>query len=712
MPSKAATTARQRFRKIKTYSRSSKGVLPLPVAARAARMLSCGSSHGSLLRAGMPVADGRLESHEGCVSRRCGVIFLLSPLGRTGWSAAVALDRGPVRSRRPGRCPGSPYGRSVGGHSRAGGRPWGDLRNDRSGDDSSQPPQTGESPTMGVQCAFLILVLSPPGQERPTPRFYGTCFAVSSLLAERASCPWIEASLQRSPRATAPRLPRRGAVRKLERILGLVAIRSRSRSRVGPLEVGPIASNGESVPVVPVAAPWSSSVSSGCGVGGRRAAPSVFRDNTAQNSVTTETRAFRGLLGLLILSVLVSPRLRIGAMGEQAIDLRLQDFLLAVALVYLFAAPRSSRLRPMRVLWGDALLIFCLVAFVGFLLHSLSPEYSALRGFAFFGRALEAFVLASVVCRLMLAAGRAGARTAFRAIHLGAVANFVWVLFQAATGQSTTLLGDIYDSGTYGPRLLGEPSVFGAGVFFVFIAALGVAEFRSRAYSRIWASALVTMGCAGAMLAQSRVSLIAVLIFIGLGALKTGYDRAANPLRLALAGGFVAGILLLVRADIYSRFSQTDLAAGLAIRQSRIWAPIVEVIRDSFWWGIGPGALGTMDYPWSEAHNIVLRALLDYGVLGALAFFWLFLSGGYRASRFARTTASVAGRTFGGAAVLFLGALLIAGMVQEALTAVMSLHLLMVLFGLTGAHIIFDEEARMRRGAVPEASRPIGTAPR
>lgn len=391
-------------------------------------------------------------------------------------------------------------------------------------------------------------------------------------------------------------------------------------------------------------------------------------------------------LFVMLVAVGVGPRLRVGGLGELDIDLRTQDLLIAPAILYLILSFKPATKQPLMRLWGLALPAFLWCAMmVTILTAAFAPEVNILRRVAFLGRTVELFVLAAVIAGLFLRAGSLASKTTVRALKLAVLANIGWVLYQAVTGTRETLLGgetgNLIES--YGPKLVGEASAFGAGQFFVFATALGAALFRSRQSTRFTASLFMVAGVAGAALVESRISLGISVIIVALQFNATRNRKVRfNPF------GVTIGILLAIMAALTvlpaiakDRLSPENIEESLGIRITGIWEPLLPYVLNNPLLGIGPGGL-TPSMPRSEAHNIVLRAALDFGVVGGALFIALFVTAVRKASAATKLETTPDTLAFATLCKYGVGGILLSGMVQDALTGVTSSHLAMVAMGL------------------------------
>lgn len=390
------------------------------------------------------------------------------------------------------------------------------------------------------------------------------------------------------------------------------------------------------------------------------------------------------LLFLLILAICIGPRLRAGD-GDGRVDIRYQDILLVPLLIYAALARVSGSAQPLlKVLgrWMVPLFIFGAVLVTIF--TAFDGSVGLLRRVSYLGRGLELFMLASVAAALFIRAGKAAPRAALAAAHVAAYANILWMAYQAATGKTGTFLGASVGATieSYGPKLIGEGSAFGTGQFFAFTAAVAVAEFRSR-YSRpLMPLVLLAVSAVGASLSQSRISIgvvilsVAVMLILG-----TSRGRAINIGRtvIALALGVWAAEFIL--PHLQGRQSVDGVESGIGVRVADVWGPLLDALGNSPILGVGPGGL-TNGLP-IEGHNIYLRAVLDYGLIIGPIFIAILVVAmvrAFQASRDPEQPASV--RLF--ANLGFLGALgaLVSGVVQDAMTGVMSSHLTMIAIGL------------------------------
>jgi len=395
------------------------------------------------------------------------------------------------------------------------------------------------------------------------------------------------------------------------------------------------------------------------------------------------------LLALLAMSIFVSPRIRIGFLSGRAIDLRLQELILIAALFLLVISGRKT-VALMGMLWSHWLAAYLFSGAIIVIIHALLGDVELIRGVAFFIRGVEPFLLAIAVASLWRARTNASSTLVLRTIHLGLGLNVMWVLYQLATGTHRTLFADSVSQTieSYGPRLIGEPSSFGTGIFFALMAVISYAEFKWR-FLRLRGTIFMFTGCAiGSIASQSRVSIGAVAL-VGLAfVLRSRPDRKTRWLRAILIAGFIAVALQSFRVALSARFSQTGIQASAGVRATNIWKPLLGTLTDSPIIGIGPGALGTLRIPATEAHNVILRIFLDYGlVVGCvlIALLATIVSRSYRIARQRRSpcTSMWATSSWFGMAIIFA-----TGLLQDSFSAVMTTSILGLIWGCLGGELI------------------------
>ncbi|AGN18015.1 hypothetical protein J433_10537 [Corynebacterium glutamicum MT] len=394
----------------------------------------------------------------------------------------------------------------------------------------------------------------------------------------------------------------------------------------------------------------------------------------------------QAMLFSLVLIVGIGPRISLGFVDA---EIRIQDVLIPFLVVYLMLSLKPRNKNPVRKFLGAALPGFLLASFlVVFLSAILLGEVSLLRRVAYYGRTLEMFILAVVVAGLYLRSGTSALKVFYNAVAIGAILNLAWFFYQAATGVSSTIFGQEVSSHieSYGPRLIGEPSAFGVGQYWAFVAAVAAANVKVGRHA--WFNSfLILASLWGTIVAESRISMGSILVIVAL-LFVLGPD-SERPINIRGLLGVVASISIasvLILPALGNRFSVGSISAGLQVRVESIWIPHLEKLLLSPIIGIGPGGL-IGEGNQSEAHNIILRALLDFGVFVGPVFLALFLIALVRSFRIARSpSVDQETQTAAYIATFSVLATLISGLVQDSLTGVMSSHLTMISIGLIAAH--------------------------
>jgi O-antigen ligase len=423
---------------------------------------------------------------------------------------------------------------------------------------------------------------------------------------------------------------------------------------------------------------------------------------------TVSSRGAALLLVVLIVSIGLGPRFRLGTLdAARAIDVRPQDLLLPVAALVAYASVRATDRPGRRQPWWRWFVIACYSAVLVTLVHLLVDEdVGTVRRLAFVGRHLLLFALAAVVYGLYRRAGRNAGTLALRSLVAVVAANALWVAYQVVTGQATVLIGRTVGDqvGSYGPRLIGEPSSAGTGTFFAFAAALALAAYRAKLMRAVTAVPLFFTAAACAYVAESRTALVSVVCLVGLFVVQSGRGRASLPSRVALVTAVGSLAVWYVVRHHTERLSAAGLNRGAEDRLREIWGPIVDRAADDpllLMLGVGPGGLPDPALPITEAHNVVLRAWLDFGLLGGTLFLAALAVAGVSAYRVSRDPGSEPfPRLFAELTALYGVAVAITGVALDSLTTVTSTHLLMLAVGLfAGA------------SAAPAAPGGVGPAP-
>jgi O-antigen ligase len=172
-------------------------------------------------------------------------------------------------------------------------------------------------------------------------------------------------------------------------------------------------------------------------------------------------------------------------------------------------------------------------------------------------------------------------------------------------------------------------------VFFMLATATAVSCPMPRRQRAILFAAAAVLG-AGVLFTQARSAMLAVVV--GLSVLIA----AAPRVRLAIGGGLVAGLIVLL---LVPGLREAVMARGGSYRLE-LWAAFIDLAWQKPL--IGHGALANIDrvmadgYVVDQAHNLVLSAQVRGGLLGAVAMATMLAGGIYWAFRHWRATGTIA----------------------------------------------------------------------
>lgn len=393
----------------------------------------------------------------------------------------------------------------------------------------------------------------------------------------------------------------------------------------------------------------------------------------------------RVLLFLLIFSVAISPRINFSDTFK--LDLRIQDLILIPIIIFLILSQKMIIDKPLRELMRPLLTPFIvgllIVAVSSILSNTNVPSFVRI---AFTGRVLELFILASCVAGLALRSGPQWVIVTTKAIYAGWFVNILWVSYQFITGVNTTFFtfSDKQNIESYGPQLIGEGSAFGAGQYFAFTAALAAANLWSKRPGTILHIAVLGLSFWATYIVQSRISMGSVLVII---AMLVMVGRKKYTISLF---GIVASVALFLFAfftifpELSGRVSMENIRSGFSSRQVGIWDELWQAFLSSPFIGVGPGGLVLPLR--SEAHNIYLRSLLDFGIIFGIIFILIFIHVLRKSFTHARSAPVGGNLKYISALTMFSTvSILFSGLVQDALTGVMSSHLEMISIGLFAA---------------------------
>ncbi|GAA4685194.1 O-antigen ligase family protein [Phytohabitans rumicis] len=395
-------------------------------------------------------------------------------------------------------------------------------------------------------------------------------------------------------------------------------------------------------------------------------------------------------LALLIVSIGLGPRFRLGALDEgRAIDIRPQDLLLPIAALVAYTSALGTVLTGGRQAWWRWFTIACYSAVLVTVVHLLiDDEVTAVRRLAFLGRHLLLFAVAAVVYALYRRIGVDAGKFALRLLVAVIATNASWVAYQVLTGQATVLIGRTAGDqvGSYGPRLIGEPSSAGTGTFFAFAAVLALAAYRAKLMRAATAVLLFLTAAGCAYLAESRTALVSIICLVGLFVAQSSQGRLSLGSRIALVTAIGSAAAWYVIHNHSERLSASGLDRGAQDRLQAVWAPIFHRLADDpvfLILGAGPGGLPSPALPVTEAHNIVLRAWLDFGLVGGILFLAALSIVAAQAYRVCRDPGSEPfTKLYAELAALYALVVAITGVALDSLTTVTSTHLLMLAVGL------------------------------
>lgn len=404
------------------------------------------------------------------------------------------------------------------------------------------------------------------------------------------------------------------------------------------------------------------------------------------------SRASARVLAILLLLVILGPPIPFG----EGVDVRLQDFGIVLVGGALLLAGRWPRDTGLRRVLGGAPALFTFGALVLMLVHETAGRDIDARYVGFLGRTLELFVLALVVSALYIRAGNYAFRTVRRSIYAGAGLSAIWLLWQVIQGSSVTLIGGGF-AASYGPRLIGDPAVFAAGALLTFICAVALAEWTERIISPQTVGGVLVLAGFLSLRVESRSALAALA---ALGAVTLAWTYRSRLVTWATMTCASLALMALVVATSSSAFSTAPTtswqgrlsAEGVALsfdyRVRSIWTELWSIFSTNPLLGIGPGSLGTQQFPYTEAHNVFLRAMLDYGLIVGMLFLAVLILAGWNGYRLAQVAPGRDVAVYGRVVALMIVFMAVAGSVQDAATPVMSTHLTFASIGLLAGSVV------------------------
>lgn len=411
---------------------------------------------------------------------------------------------------------------------------------------------------------------------------------------------------------------------------------------------------------------------------------------------------------LISISILISPRFSLTNSG-QSVDLRLQDILVGFS-IFLFA---SKRFRDGVLLLNQSLKFLPFIFIIGAILITTiamisSSGQSLLRIIGYGFRPIETIYLALVLgCLLMIIDGPFPMKL-YQIIKIVLVANFIWVIIQKILGFSANaiILPNSESITTYGPKLIGEGSVFGAGQLFIFLGCIALSEvliFKNKLSGIL----LLVSAYIGEILVDSRASIIGLGI-LTLFAIVAKKDRplSISPTKIIFLLSVVMISSPLWVSLISGRLALDRLIYSIDFRNQYVWGKITTIIFQNPFLAVGPGGFGST-IP-TEAHNLFLRSLAEWGVpIGLLYIFTIFSTFFLAVIKCKDQNSTTTSRFFSLIYIYFFINVIVSGLVQDSLSAVMPSHLWALSLGLfLGTNIKFNSPVFLKSDHITPRNDP------
>lgn len=390
-------------------------------------------------------------------------------------------------------------------------------------------------------------------------------------------------------------------------------------------------------------------------------------------------------LAFLLASIMLGPPVTI----MEDIEVRPQDVIVGLTVVWLVIVRRWPRSTGLQEVLGMTPILFLGGALALTWVYAAIGREVGLRYLGFLGRSLELIVLSATVAALFKLAGVRGFATVRRTVYFAAAVNACWLVWQYLSGSSETLFGNAA-AASYGGRLVGDPAVFAGGTLLVFVAIVALSEWSDGAIAPVTTLCVVAAVAALCIHVQSRSALAALVAVIGVSVAWGVRRRSLFWTGVAIVIAAIPLALMAGMGATYSpsglatngRLSPTGISDSFGYRIREIWTDLWSVAGEHLFLGIGPGSLGTPEFPYTEAHNVLLRAMLDYGLLVGALFLALFFRAGWSGLRLALSSAGYEVSIYARMTALMITYILVAGVVQDAATPVMSTHLTFFSIGL------------------------------
>ncbi len=379
------------------------------------------------------------------------------------------------------------------------------------------------------------------------------------------------------------------------------------------------------------------------------------------------------LVVILVIAISVTPRIHVGTLQyDRRVDLRYEDFAIALVLyLWLLAAFMGKRIY-LRSPISKPLLFYVMVSIISTVVGVYAGWVEGTRAFFYALKELEYFILFLVILNSLFLE-RDLMVTAW-AIILLSMANNVYSFFQIATGNF---------KGLYGVALIGEDSPFGIGGYLSMCFLLSISLISSgflRAIKSNFLKGMVLVNTFACMFS---------LIYTGSRAFIYGTTAAFLAFLLVRRERrvlvFLLFIIVVVSVFYYNSTVSPELPDQRPIlerilslgkaresyldRLERAYRPVVAMLSRNPITGFGKSILGYKGMP-TEAHNSVLRVLLEVGILGLAAFIWLIAEIIRMSARILRRDASPIINAVSMTCLLSTVSIIVASLVQDAFTPV------------------------------------------
>lgn len=414
----------------------------------------------------------------------------------------------------------------------------------------------------------------------------------------------------------------------------------------------------------------------------------------------------------LAVAISMTPRIPLPIVigASRVLDIRLEDILISIFILYgLFYLILNRRFRfplalPIFIYVGTGLLSSGL----GVVFYGLNPLKAIFYNF----KEIEYVLIFLFVANL--ANGEGALKRVFMALALAGGANILWGFYQIFAGARGVLLtiqlpsslthiaGSRYSG--YGITTIGEFSPFSTALYFAFISYIFYSWYKSTDVS-IWILVAGASASICSFMTGEKISVVLfafVLIAFNIGKINT-FRRFVGILMAFLA---FAAIIFSPAMD-YKKLSksfQTGTGIGrnypsvarifdkdayiITTKRSgkrmEQWSKIMEYRKGTIFFGSGKGNMYIDDTGTTEeAHSHYVKTFVETGIFGLLAFLFLALNLVSKFMAAIKSRGESCLRLSGIAALLALGALLIAGVVQDSFKPVLPNALFWLLAGLT-----------------------------